>query len=190
MKVSVRATAVAVLGLLLSAASVSAQQAAPKIVYVNTQALLQVAPGRAAAESTYNKETQAWSDELSKMGQDIQTMITDYQAAASKKGADSLSDAAKTARQKAIQTKQQAYADRQNQLQQQAQDRQSALMGPVMESVKELLEKYRQEKGYALILDSQAVVASDKNLDVTDDVVSRLRIEAATKPAPKKGGGD
>jgi outer membrane protein len=182
---------VAVLGLAVAVAPAGAQQGGtPKIVYVNTQALLAVAPGRTAAESTYNKDYAAWTDELNKMGQDIQTMIADYQ-----KAEPTLTDAAKQMRQKSIQTKQQAYADRQSQLQQQAQDRQNELMAPVMETVKETLEKIRMENGYALILDSQAVVASDKNLDITDNVVARLKISAAakkdsdTKPAPKKAGG-
>jgi outer membrane protein len=195
MNFRIRATLVAVLGLALSAAPSGAQGSSPKIVFVNTSALLQVAPGRAAAESTYAKDTQAWSDELNKMGQDVQTMITDYQTALAKKGADSLTDAAKKNRTSQIQAKQQAYADRQSQLQQQALDRQNELMAPVMQTVKETLEKVREEKGYSLILDSQAVVAEDKNLDITDDVVARLKIAAAAKkdapatPAPKKAGG-
>ena len=188
MNFSVRAAFVATAGLALLAMPARAQQAAsPKIVYVNTQALLDVAPGRAAAESTYKKESTAWSDELSKMSEEIQTMITDYQ-----KAEPGLTDAAKQARQKAIQTKQQAFAQRQQVLNQQAQDRQNALMAPVMQSVKDMLDKVRDENGYAVILDSQAVVAGDKNLDITDKVVARLKIEAdkmkdsTAKPAVKK----
>ena len=177
MNFRVRAAIVAALGLALFAVPGRAQQAAsPKIVYVNTQALLDVAPGRAAAESTYKEESTAWSDELNKMSQDIQTMITDYQ-----KAEPTLTDAAKQMRQKAIQAKQQAFAQRQNTLNQQAQERQSDLMAPVMQSVKDMLEKVREERGYSLILDSQAVVAEDKNLDITDDVVARLKIAAAAK---------
>ncbi|MGH7668149.1 MAG: OmpH family outer membrane protein, partial [Gemmatimonadaceae bacterium] len=104
------------------------------------------------------------------------TMITDYQ-----KAEPGLTDAAKQARQKAIQAKQQAFAARQSALNQQAQDRQNELMAPVMQAVKDMLEKVRDENGYALILDSQTVVAGDKNLDITDDVVARLKIAAAAK---------
>lgn len=188
-----RALVAAAVGCALAAAPAGAQGSAPKIVFVNTQALLQVAPGRAAAESTFKKESDAWSDELNKTGQDIQSMIVEYQTALAKKGADSLTDAAKANRTKQIQAKQQALSDRQAQLQQQAQDRQNELMAPVMQTVKETLEKMRVERGYALILDAQAVVADDKNLDITDDVVARLRLAAiktpAATPAPKKGGG-
>lgn len=193
MNFRVRAAIAAVFGLALFAVPGQAQQAAaPKVVYVATQALLDVAPGRAAAESTYNKESAAWSAELNQMSQDIQTAISDYQKALEKHGADSLSDAAKQARQKAIQEKQQAFAQRQSQLNQQAQDRQNELMAPVMQSVKDMLDKVRSEKGYALILDAQAVVAGDKNLDITDDVVARLKLAAlqkrdsTAKPAVKK----
>lgn len=174
MILSVRAAFVAAVGMALFAVPGRAQQVpAPKIVYVNTQALLDVAPGRAAAESTYKVESAAWGDELNKMSQDIQGMIADYQ-----KAEPTLTDAAKQMRQKAIQAKQQAFAERQNALNQQAQQRQSDLMAPVMQSVKDMLDKIREENGYSLILDSQAVVAGDKNLDITDKVVARLKIAA------------
>jgi Skp family chaperone for outer membrane proteins len=54
-------------------------------------------------------------------------------------------------------------------------------MAPVMQTVREALESYRKEKGYEVILDAQAVVAADKNLDMTDDLVARLKIAAAAK---------
>lgn len=173
----VRATVIAAAGLVLVAMPGQAQAAAaPKVVYVNTQALLDVAPGRAVAESTYNAESQAWGDKLNKMGEDIQAMIADYQ-----KNQATLTDAAKSARQKAIQVKQQAYADSQQAINQQAQARQTELMGPVMQSVRDMLDKVRAENGYSLILDSQAVLSSDKNLDITDNVVARLKIAAAAR---------
>ncbi len=172
-----RAATIAAVGLVLVAMPSRAQQpTGPKIVYVNTQALLEVAPGRAAAESTFNTESAAWADELSKMSTNIQTMISDYTKAEA-----TLTDAAKQARQKAIQGKQQEYADRQNALQQQAQSRQTELMGPVMQAVRDMLDRMRDENGYALIIDSQAVLSADKNLDVTDKVITRLKIAAAAK---------
>ena len=177
MKLIVRATAIAAAGLAFVAMQGRAQQpSSPKVVYVNTQALLDVAPGRVEAESTYNKDSQAWSAQLNKMGQEIQTMIVEYQ-----KAQPTLTDAAKDARQKAIQTKQQAYADSQTAINQEAQQRQTELMGPVMQSVRDMLDKIRAENGYALVLDSQAVLSSDKNLDITDNVVARLKIEAAAR---------
>lgn len=177
MKSIVRATALAAAGLVLVAMPGRAQAVpTPKIVYVNTQALLDVAPGRVEAESTYNKESQVWSQKLNNMGQEIQTMIADYQ-----KSEATLTDAAKKARQTAIQAKQQAYADSQQAINQQAQARQTELMGPVMQAVRDMLDKVRAENGYSLILDSQAVLSSDKNLDITDNVVARLKIAAAAR---------
>jgi outer membrane protein len=171
-----RATVIAAAGLVLVAMPGRAQQptSSAKIVYVNTQALLDVAPGRVAAESTYNADSQKWSKSLNAMGQEIQTMIADYQKAEA-----TLTDAAKKARQNAIQAKQQAYADSQTAINQEAQQRQTELMGPVMQTVRDMLDKVRAENGYSLILDSQAVLSSDKNLDITDNVVARLKIAAA-----------
>ena len=57
-----------------------------------------------------------------------------------------------------------------------------------MESVRKVLEDIRQEDGYAMIFSSEPgaspILAADKNLDITDRVVARLRTLSAAKPAP------
>ena len=76
--------------------------------------------------------------------------------------------------------------------------RQSELMAPIMESVRKVLEDIRAEDGYAMIFSSEPgaspILAADKNLDITDRVVSRLRAtakpslpSASAAPAPKPG---
>jgi hypothetical protein len=56
-----------------------------------------------------------------------------------------------------------------------------------METVRKVLEDIRAEDGYALILSSEPgsspILAADKNLDITERVVARLRTVAAAKPA-------
>jgi len=53
--------------------------------------------------------------------------------------------------------------------------------------VRKVLEDIRAEDGYALILSSEPgsspILAADKNLDITERVVARLRTVAAAKPA-------
>jgi outer membrane protein len=82
------------------------------------------------------------------------------------------------------------------QFQQQFQARQSEVMAPIQDVVRKVLEDIRVEDGFAMILDrtpgQTPILVADKNLDVTDRVVSRLRATAkpslpATSAAPKAG---
>ena len=161
----------------------AAQQPAARIAYVNPQALFDNAPGRAQAESTFKKETESYRAELSRMSDALTKMVSDYQKDEAK-----LTAADKERRQRAIAAKEDSLRGRQQQLEQQASMRQNELMAPIMESVRKVLEDIRAEDGYAMILSSEPgnspILAADKNLDITERVVARLRTVAATKTAP------
>ena len=71
-------------------------------------------------------------------------------------------------------------------------------MAPITDLVKKVLDDIREEGGYAMILmndpGQSIIVSADKNLDITDRAVSRLRASkapaaAATKPAPNSPAG-
>jgi outer membrane protein len=180
----------AVAALAVGSGAAAAQQAAGRIAYVNPQALFQNAPGRLAAESTFAKETEAYRSELAKMGDALNALVADYQ-----KKESTMTAAEKERRQRAIQAKEDSLRGRQQQLEQQASQRQSELMAPIMESVRKVLEDIRAEDGFAMILSSEPgaspILAADKNLDITERVVARLKTVAAnTKaaaPATKSG---
>lgn len=162
-----------------------------RIAYVNPQALFQNAPGRAQAESLFRKETETFRSELAKMSDALTQMVSDYQ-----KNEAKLTAADKERRQRAIAAKEDSLRGRQQQLEQQAAERQNELMAPIMESVRKVLEDIRAEDGYAMILSSEPgsspILAADKNLDITERVVARLRTVAATRPAtaaPKPAAG-
>lgn len=182
MRSIIRATpAVAIL--LAMASPLAAQQPATgKIAYVNPQALFANAPGRVQAESAFVKETENFRAELNRMSDALNTMITTYQ-----KDEPRLTAADKERRQRAIGLKEDSLRGRQQQLEQQASQRQSELMAPIMEAVRKVLEDIRAEDGYAMILSSEPgaspILAADKNLDITDRVVARLKTMAAIKPA-------
>ena len=58
-------------------------------------------------------------------------------------------------------------------------------MAPITDLVKKVLDDIRVEDGYAMILDNapgaSVIVSADKNLDITDRVVSRLKATPAGK---------
>ena len=174
---------VAVAGLAFAAVTVSAQQAPARIAYVNPSALFAAAPGRVDAEATFRKETETYRTELTKLSDALNALVSDYQ-----KNEAKLTPADKERRQRAIASKEDSLRGRQQQLEAQASERQSELMAPIMESVRKVLEDIRAEDGYAMILSSEPgaspILAADKNLDITERVVARLRTIAATKPAP------
>jgi outer membrane protein len=159
-----------------------AQSAAQfRIAFVNTGVLLDNAPGKAQAESTYARETRAYGDQLKKMSDSLNVLIGAYQ-----KQEGTLTPAQKEVKQKVIRDFQQQAQDKQQQLSQQAQQRQNELMAPIMESVKRVLDDIRTEDGYSMIItgDPNLILSYDKNLDITDRVVARLRTVASTPAKP------
>jgi outer membrane protein len=164
-----------------------AQQSAGgfKIAFVNMGALLDNAPGRVQAESTYARETRGYGDQLKKMSDSLNTMFATYQ-----KQEASLSATQKETKQKALRDLQEQLQEKQQQLSQQAQQRQNELMAPIMEQVKKVLDDIRTEDGYSMIItgDPNLILSYDKNLDITDRVVARLRTVAATPTQVPKPG--
>jgi outer membrane protein len=177
------------LALMAAGVGVAHAQTGTKIAYVNTAALLENAPGRADAEAALQKESQGFQGQLQKMQDSLNKLIGDYT-----KSEPTLSSTAKDTRQKAIQAYETELQAKQLQLQQQFAQRQNEVMAPIREQVMKVLDDIRSEDGYALIVanDPQAsvILSADKNLDITDRVVARLRTLSASKtPAsPTKPG--
>ena len=175
MKLTRRATHLALVLTAASAAPVMAQQ---KIAYVDSKVILSRAPGRQAAEDTFNKEMEASRAQVQKMGDSLQTMIADYQ-----KVQATLASNVREQREGVIRKKQEDYQKRAGDLDQQMQQRQMELVKPIMDQIRKVLDDIRAEEGYAFILDagseSGVIVAADRNLDITEKVISRLRPVAA-----------
>jgi outer membrane protein len=190
---SITRSAVIVAGIAILSGAAAAQQQPARIAYVNPQALFENAPGRLDAEAQFRKETESYRGELAKMNEQLNQMMSDYQ-----KTEKTLTAAQKEMRQRAITAKEDTLRTRQSALEQQANQRQNELMAPIMESVRKVLEDIRAEDGYALIFSSEPgaspILAADKNLDITDRVVARLKTVAAAKTtapatAPKPAAG-
>jgi len=181
MKLNRRATALALVITAASAAPALAQ-GAQKIAYIDSKVVMARAPGRQAAEDTFNKEMEASRTQVQKMGDSLQTMIADYQ-----KVQGTLAANIREQREAAIRKKQEDYQTRAGALDQRMQQRQVELVKPIMDQIRKVLDDIRQEDGYAFILDAGAdgggIVAADRNLDITEKVISRL------KPVPVTAGG-
>src|SRR4051812_46806686 len=183
MRYTIRASALALFVLAISSGVAVAQAAPARFAYVNPQALFESAPGRAAAEEAFRKETETYRAELARLTESLNKAVQDYQKVES-----TLTAAQKEQRQRTLQAKQDTLQARQQALEQQATRRQNELMAPIMESVRKVLEDIRAEDGYAIIFSSEpgtsTILAADKNLDITERVVARLRTIAAAGSTP------
>jgi outer membrane protein len=159
-----------------------AQAGGQKIAYVNTQLILQGAPGATEAQQTFQKEMEGLQAKLKTM-QDSLTALEQAFA----RDADTLSATSRDARVKAFTEKRQGFEEEAAKLNQQAEQRQFELMQPIMDQVRAALDDMRLEGGYSFIFDvanAQFIVAADKNLDLTERVIAKLRTmpKAAAKP--------
>lgn len=186
MRSIIRAASLALVVSVLAADSIAAQ-AAPKLGYIRSQALLAEAPGRAAAEAAFEREMGGYRQAVQRMGDSLNTMITAYN-----QEEISLSPTAKEARQKSIREREDQYQQRVRQLEQQIEGRRVTLMQPIMDLVTKVIEDVRREEGYAMIFnvgpEGGALVAADTTLDVTAKVLTRLKASAppatpAARPA-------
>ncbi len=156
---------------------------AVKLAFIDSRVVIDKAPGRAAAESTFQKEYDAARTQIQKMQDTLQAMIAAYQ-----KQQATLTAVNKELREKEIQDKQNLFETRANILDQQMQRRQSDLVQPIMTQVREVLEALRAEEGYTFIFDvgtqGAVIVAADKTLDITDKVIGRLKPVPVTAMKP------
>jgi outer membrane protein len=184
MRAMIRAAVVATTMVATAGVSAAAQQptsSAIKIAYVNTQVVFQSAPGRAEAEAQFEKERNTFGEQVKRMDDSLNAMVADYQKSVAR-----LDSATRTRREAAIRTKQDEYRQRASGLEEQLNQRREALLQPIMERIRTALDQIRAEDGYAIILNNDPqgslIVSADKNLDITERVVARLRTLAASTP--------
>lgn len=188
MKTLVRSLAAA-LGLAMMIAAPVHAQGTLKFAYIDSRVVLDKAPGRAAAESTFQKEYDAAQQKIKKMQDTLQAMVSAYQ-----KSQGTLTPVNRELREKEIQEKQQTFQNAAQLLDAQMQQRQGELVQPMMNQIRQTLETIRKEENYSFIFDvganSSVVVAADSALDITDKVVARLKpipiTAAGTKPDATK----
>ncbi|MGH7719933.1 MAG: OmpH family outer membrane protein [Gemmatimonadaceae bacterium] len=169
-------------------AAAQAQPQAPKLGYINSQAILAAAPGRAAAESLFQREVAQYRQQVQRMGDSLNTLVARYDSVQG-----TLSAADRQTRQREIQQREQAYQQRAQQLQQQMAQREQDLVRPIMQQVNTIINTIRAEGRYTLIFDvggsAGVVVAADSSLDLTQQVITRLRAASPARPAASPPAG-
>jgi outer membrane protein len=162
----------------------AAAQSGQKSAYIQSNILIEQAPGRAEAEAQWEKETLGYQGEIKRMSDSLNTLVTAFE-----KRQAALSATARETQAKDIQAKEAGYQTRTRDLQQRAQSRQAELIQPILDRVKAAIEEVRVEGGYTFVFNldqGSPIVAYDKNLNLNDKVLAKLRAGApvtASKPA-------
>jgi outer membrane protein len=154
-----------------------------KIAYINSQEILQSAPGAEEAQQAFDAEMQGYQDEIAQLESELQNM-----EAALQQQQLTLSPEAKANREQLLQAKFQDYQQRTSRLQDLANQRRAALIQPVMDNITAVIETIREEGAYSLILDAAAgsIVSADPALDLTKEVIVRLQVGAGTAPTGQR----
>ena len=143
-----------------------------KVGYINSQAILEQAPGAREAAEQFDREMQALRGQLQPAADSLDQIIQQYEAQSMTMSAD-----AKQRREQDILQRREALQQRAAQLETQAGQRRSELVQPVMDRITRVIEDLRVEGRYHIIFDVAAgsIIAADETLDLTDEVLRRLQ---------------
>ena len=172
---------VALIAFLAAPAMAQAQgQTDLKIGYIDSEEVIKAAPGYTEANEAFNRTATAWRDTLDTKRTRLQTLFDDY-----KKQEVILSPEKKTEKQQEMLTLEQEiqqYFQSKFGQDGEAAARQAELMRPIIERVNDVIDQTRREGSYALIFDLNdgALVAGDPALNITDEVIQRLRTQPAS----------
>jgi outer membrane protein len=169
---------------LLLAAAAFAPLSAQKVGYVDSRRILQDIPGRAQVETALRAEIEKLGAREKKMVDSLNALMSAFE-----RDSATLSQPERVARFTAMQAYDGLYRDTLEALEAEAQQLQAEAMAPLFDRIRIALEDIRQADGYTMIFDVggqvNPIVAMDKNLDLSDRVIARLRTMPATaRPAP------
>ncbi len=151
-------------------------QTSPRIAYIDSEAILQEAPGAREAQQQFNQDMERYQQEIERMGQELEQLITRYQQ---QQGA--LSSEAREARESEIRDREREYQLRMDELETEAAQRRAELVEPILDRMSTTIENIRSEGEYTMIFDvaARSIIAADPDLDLTDEVIRRLREQAS-----------
>lgn len=154
-------------------ASVNAQT--PKFGHIDLQAVVQLMPERATAETAFNKFQGELEEIFGDMQKDLQTKMADFQQLG-----DSISEIKKNAKVAEIQDMQQRIQNYQQTANQQLQAKQTELLKPVFDKAENAVAEVAKEKGLIYVFDMGPKVIlykSNESMDLLPLVKTKLGIK-------------
>ena len=170
------------------AAPLSAQEQGtnPRIAYVNSQAVIQQAPGADSAQKAFQAEVQQYRQQAKELTAELDSLRQNYQ-----QQQGMLSEQARQQRQQELLQRQKEVQSEVSKIEQKLQQRQQQLMQPIIDRVQKVIETIRAERGYDIVFDvsGPGVVAANPDLNITEDVLARLQEMAAQGSGGGQGTG-
>lgn len=163
---------------LLFTASLDAQTT--RIGYIHVQEVMAQHPPAQAAFDQLEGANTRWTGELQGLRDALNQALGEYQQQQM-----TMTPEARAAREQELSQQNTAILNREQQIRAEAEQLQGDLLQPIMDEITAVIEEIRVEAGYALILDagSNAILAADESLNLTQEVITRLEEKGAA------GGG-
>lgn len=161
--------------LLFIGITASANAQTPKFGHIDLQALIQLMPERAVAETQFNKFQGELEEIFGEMQKDLQTKMASFEQLG-----DSASEIKKSAKVAEIQDMQQRVQNYQQTAQQQLQTKQSELLKPVFDKAEASINEVAKEKGLIYVFDIGTKVVlykSNESMDLLPFVKTKLGIK-------------
>lgn len=145
-----------------------------ELVFVNTQAILPIAPGADSAQIRFQAVLQSYDAELQGLAVELEELVNTYRQQEAL-----LDQAGREQWQQDIQEKQRLAQERQVELERESTRQRDQLLEPILVRITEVIEEIREEQGYSIVFDvaESGVVAADTSLDITAAVLERLGVD-------------
>lgn len=145
-----------------------------ELVFVNTQAILPIAPGADSAQIRFQAVLQSYDAELQELAVELEELVNTYRQQEAL-----LDQAGREQWQQDIQEKQRLAQERQVELERESTRQRDQLLEPILVRITEVIEEIREEQGYSIVFDvaESGVVAADTSLDITAAVLERLGVD-------------
>lgn len=161
--------------ILFAAVTVAAAAQNQKFGHIDLQALVQVMPERATAETAFNNFQADLEDVLAEMQQDYQTKLTELEQLGNE-----ASEVKRNAKITELQELQQRIQNYQMTAQQQLQQKQAELLSPVFDKAEATIEEVAKEQGLLYVFDIGSRVVlykSNQSIDILPMVKQKLGIQ-------------
>lgn len=151
--------------------------AAGSIVYFNLDRVLDQYDMANDKRSEVEAKVATIQKEVTRRQKNLEDAINDFQNKINK---GLMTSVTAQAQQQKLQEQEQAFQQFAQQKQAEIMEEQQVMMNVLADAIQTFVEKYNEEKGFAMILTNQAsvpVVVADPSLDITNDIVSGLNKE-------------
>ncbi len=143
-----------------------------QIGYVDTEKVLDNAPGAEEATKIFDEEVETWKGEAENLKVELQGLIDEYENQKL-----ILSPEKKKEKEEKITLKKNEYDQKVYEIQGKIQQRSAELSQPILENVYQTIRVVAERDDYDLVIDSSmgAIVYADPSLDITQIVIDELK---------------